>query len=413
MSVDAATNLLNATSAAPRREASRGSPAARRLFTAFFACTLAIPAAPVNKGLFALLVIWMLWDEYRHRAPQRFPSMAPLVIIGIFVYGFALALVNQVNLPVAVQFLFATFVLSLVYFVAAHDIDMDKLAISGSYLLLVCTAVFWITLLLPGQPLAEAIHQFLADYNLSANSEREFFDGDLTFTLQLGTAPFLFIGFCVIGMRLITPARRATDWLALPLLFAGIVVSGQRALIGITLLYAAYLWMTFTRRSRRWMVIVALMLLAVAVWVAVLADSNVFSSNEESNSVKIGHFLSYLDDMTPGSALFGRGLASYYYSSGSHSMKSDTELTPIDLCRYFGIPLTLVVYAVLFLPLRGLWRLARRRWGYTVAMLLFTLLSMSNPVMLNSFGLLVVIWYWCSLVPRDAAPERGIAEVAP
>ncbi len=410
MSVDAAANAITPTPAAPRRDASRGSRAATRLFAAFFACTLAIPAAPVNKALFALLVIWMLWDEFSHRASHRFPSAAPLVIIAIFGYGFALALVNDVNLPVAVQFLFATFVLSLVYFITGHDIDMDRLAIGGSYLLLVCTAAFWITLLLPDLPLAQAIHQFLADYNLSANSEREFFDGGATFTLQLGTAPFLFVGFCVVGMRLITPQRRTGDWLALVLMFLGIVLSGQRALIGITLLYAAYLWMTFTRPGRRWIVVMALIFSAAIVWGAVLADSNVFSSSEESNSVKIGHLVSYLDDMTPGSALFGRGLANYYYSSGSHSLKSDTELTPIDLCRYFGIPLTLVVYAMLFLPLRGLRRLARRRWGYTVAMGLFTVLSMSNPVMLNSFGLLVVIWYWCSLVQRGDTPAPGATE---
>jgi len=65
------------------------------------------------------------------------------------------------------------------------------------------------------------------------------------------------------------------------------------------------------------------------------------------------------------------------------------------------------------MPLRGLWRLTQRRWGYTVAMLLYTLLSLSNPVMLNSFGLLVVIWYWCALAKRDTAPEPGAARASP
>jgi hypothetical protein len=406
MSVDTAAPIPNAPlthSAAPTSRSGRGARGAHWLFGAFFACTLAIPAAPVNKGLFALLGLWLLWDHYRYRAPHRFPSMAPLIIVGIFAYGFALALVNRVDMPIAMQFLFATFVLPLIYFISAHEINMDRLAVRGSYLLVACTALFWITLLLPDLPFAGPINRLLVAYNLSSASDREFFEGGTTFTLQLGTAPFLFVGFCVLGMRLITPKWRKRDWVGLLLIFAAIVVTGQRALIGITLLYVGYLWLTATQERHRWLVMVALAVAAVAMWVVVFADSQVFSTGEESNQVKIGHFLSFIDDLTPASALFGNGLASYYYSSGSHAMKAHTELTPIDVCRYVGIPLAAMVYACLLLPLRGLWRLTLHRWGYTVAILLFTALSMTNPVMFNSYGLLVVIWYWCSLVPTHTA----------
>lgn len=396
MSVDATFNASQPQSPTSSRTAGRDPTGGNWLFAAFFACTLAIPTAPVNKGLFALLGLWLLWDHYRRR-PHRFPSMAPLTILGIFTYGFALALVNRVDMSVAVQFLFATFILPLVYFISAHHIDMDKLAVKGSYLLVACTALFWSTLLLPDLPFASTLNKLMADYNMSSASDREFFEGGLTFTLQLGTAPFLFVGFCVLGMRMITPERRKVDWLGLLLISAAIVVSGQRALIGITLLYAAYLWLTATRPRHRWLVVTGLALAAGAMWMALFADSQVFSLTEESNRVKFGHLQSYFDDLTLASALFGKGLATYYYSSGSQAMKAFTELTPIDLCRYVGIPLTLIVYASILVPLRGLGRLARNRWGYTVAILLFTALSMTNPVMFNSYGLLVVIWYWCSL----------------
>lgn len=399
MSVDVTALQPNGPSAAAApspRAAGRGSRGAHWLFGAFFACTLAIPAAPVNKGLFALLGLWLLWDHYR-RVPHGFPSLAPMTILGVFLYGFALALINRVDMPVAVQFLFATFVLPLVYFVSAHEIDMDRLAVRGSYLLVACTALFWTTLLVPDLPFAATLNTLLVDYNMSSASDRNFFEGGATFTLQLGTAPFLFVGFCVLGMRFITPDRRKGDKYGLLLILAAILVSGQRALIGITLLYMAYLWLTATRPRHRWLVVTALALAIIGLWAMVFADSQVFSSGEESNQVKLGHFQSYLDDLSLASALFGRGLANFYYSSGSHAMKAYTELTPVDLCRYVGIPLTLVVYASLLLPLRGLWRVTRHSWGYSVAMLLFTALSMTNPVMFNSYGLIVVIWYWCSL----------------
>ena len=150
-----------------------------------------------------------------------------------------------------------------------------------------------------------------------------------------------------------------------------------------------------TSRKAAWLLAAAAM--AWVAWITVLGDSLLFSADEESNSVKIGHFLSYLDDLGPLNGLFGQGLASYYYSSGSSALKAFTELTPIDMCRYVGIPLTLLLYAVLFVPMRGAARYARRHGGHTVAMLLFTALSMSNPVMFNSYGLLVVLWYWSSL----------------
>ena len=317
-------------------------------------------------------------------------------------YGFILAQFNQVDMPVAVQFLLATLILPLIYFIVACDIDMDKLAVNGSYLLVVCTAIFWISLLLPDLPFFQTLNQFLIDYNMSSATEREFFEGEATFTLALSTAPFLFVGFCVVGMRLISVNRRMFDWFGLLLIFAAIVVSGQRALIGVTLLYTAYLWLTVTRPRYRWLVLMVLVFAVIFMWSVLLADSQVFSKDEVSNQVKIGHFQSYLAALSPSSLLFGNGLASYYYSSGSQVMKAFTELTPIDLCRYFGVPLTLVLYAFLLLPFPNLYRLKRSNYGYSVAIVLYLALSMTNPVMFNSYGLLVVLWYWRSLVDPNS-----------
>jgi hypothetical protein len=85
-------------------------------------------------------------------------------------------------------------------------------------------------------------------------------------------------------------------------------------------------------------------------------------------------------------------------------MKSYTELTPIDMCRYVGVPLTLVLYSALIMPLPGLWRYTRRGGAYFIAMLLYTALSMTNPVMFNSYGMLIIVWYWHSLQPKLRQP---------
>ena len=89
-------------------------------------------------------------------------------------------------MAIAVQLLTSTLVLFLVYFIVAHDIDMDKLSEQAAGPLLVCTALFWASLVTPDLPLSTEIHDFLTTYNFSAASDREFFDGGTTFTLQLG-----------------------------------------------------------------------------------------------------------------------------------------------------------------------------------------------------------------------------------
>jgi len=319
-----------------------------------------------------------------------------------------------VDTEISVQLALSPVVLLLINFIVARRLDFDRIAVGGSFLLLICTALFWASLDMT-LPFSEQIYQLFMDYNYSGAVDREFFDGGATFTLQLGTAPWLFVGFCVVGMRLFSPRRQRWDGLKFALIAVGILVSGLRGLIGITLLYAMYLSIKAMAPRYRWMGVLAIMLLAWIAWVAVLGDSQVFSSKEESNSVKLGHFQSYLRQLTWLNGLFGEGLGSYYYSTGTASLRSYTELTPIDMARYLGIPLTLVLYAALIFPLRGAWRYTRRQGGYTIAILLFTALSISNPVMFNSYGLLVVVWYWCSLSPsqRASAAARLGAPASP
>lgn len=384
--------------------AAPGNRWAQLLLASFVYMTLIGPAAGINKLPFALMFLWLLWDMWRRPGLITFPSLAPVVITGIFLYGLALSLVNRSDVGIAVQFVTSTLVLPLIYFIRAHDIDMDCLVERSAYVLLACTLAFWLSILGSGAfPLAGPVYDFFINYNFSAASDRDFFDGGATATLQLGTAPFLFVGLAVVGMRLFSPLRRRMDPVKLAAIVTAILVSGLRALIGVSLLYLAFLALRALRPVHRWLLMLVMAALVWLLWWAVLGDSQVLSAGEESNAVKIGHFNSFLHDLTAASAMFGRGLASFYFSSGSGAFKAYTELTPIDMCRYFGIPLTLVLYGCLLMPVRGLGRYLRDRGSYTVAVMLFVLMSMTNPVMFNSYGMLVILWYWSSLCPRPTA----------
>ena len=355
------------------------------------------------------MFFWMFWDHTMRRGSSfAFRSLAPFLIVGIFAYGFALALVNSVDMPIAIQFAIAPLILMLVHFIVLWRIDFDRIAVIGSHLLLICTALFWISLTVPELPLSSSIYQFFMDFNFSGVADREFFDGGVTFTMQLGTAPWLFVGFCIVGMRFFSAERKRWDGVMLGLIGLGILISGLRGLISITFIYTVFLFIRATSPRYRWLTVIGITALSWAIWSEFINGSQIFSAGEGSNMSKLGHFNSYLSHLSVWNGVSGEGLGSYYFSTGSGSLRSNTELTPIDMARYFGIPLTLLLYLSLFFPLPGLWRYTRNQGGYLLAMLLYTALSMTNPVMFNSYGLLVVLWYWCSLMPLQYSKNTKI-----
>ena len=394
-----------------RHTGSHGTSSSRRwargLFLVFLLTTLVAPAAGINKLPFALIFAWMLSDALSWPGRAPFPGVAPGAICAIFFYGFSLSLTTESDHAIAFQFLTSVSILFMVNFVLRHGIDMDRASELASLVLIVGTVLFWASIFMPELPYAATIYHFFLDYNFSAASDRDFFDGGATFTLQLGTAPFLFVGFCIVAMRLLSAGRRRFDLPWLLLLYVTILTSGLRALIAIATLFLATLLVLRMQRLMRFITLFAVAAAAASVWLFVLRDSMVFSTEEVSNSVKIGHFTSFVDGLSFASAVFGRGLANFYYSTGSSALKAYTELTPIDLMRYFGIPLTLVVYFLLAFPVRGARYFAGPHLGPTLAFALYLLMSMTNPVMFNSYGMIVVVWYWSTILRPSEPPARA------
>ena len=144
-----------------------------------------------------------------------------------------------------------------------------------------------------------------------------------------------------------------------------------------------------------------------------LDNSLLLSAEETSNAVKIGHFQSYFADLTLASVLVGRGLASYYYSTGSDAFLAHTEITPLDMARFVGVILTAALYLAILLPTLQWYRYGGRNRIWVIAFVLYLALSATNPVMFNSYGMLVVLWYWCKITgagePTTPATARRTA----
>lgn len=361
----------------------------------FFCITLVAPVAFINKLIFLVLGAWMLKDMLFARRPRLGLVISPFMVLGIFAYGLLTSLMSRSDGGLARQLFLSVFILFLIHFVDRYRIDIDRLVEAAGIVLLVFTALIWLVTLWPDMPLAEPLRQLFEEFSLSAQGTREFGD-EPTFSLRAGSVSFLFLPWCLFARRFLD-SHRLRDLLLLLVTGLAIVVSTSRGLFAVSLAFLIVVALRKLPLLARIAAIMAAGLAAYLVFDLYLSNTLILSFEETSNAVKIGHFMSYFDDVTPTSAFFGRGLASYYYSSGSAALKAQTEISPLDMLRYFGVPLTVVLYLCLLFPARQLWRYAGRNAIHVFAFVLYMVLSITNPVLFNSYGMLVVLWYWAKI----------------
>jgi hypothetical protein len=383
----------------------------RRLLLAFMLVTVLVPATVANKILFVMLMSWTLRVMLLGRGRRPPLSMPAFCAVGIFLYGLLLCLPAHNDNALAIQFFLSTFVLLLIHFIEYFSIDMDRMAETCGRAILLATAVYWVLALNPDLPYGDQLLKWFDDASQSASSERDYLE-DPTLTLALGSAPFLFVPWCIVVTRLFQKPRMVDiAWL---LAYAVIIaVSGARGIVAVALVFLAIaaIWLT-SPRTRMFVVIGLGAALAIGV-PAVLSTTSLFSTDEVSNAAKIGHFKSFLDALDLRGALFGNGLGSYYYSSGSGYITPHTELTPVDLARYVGIPLAVAFYGLLLLPRNRLSAYRGAHFLFFLGFGLYLVLSITNPVLINSYGMLAVLWYWTKLQapPAPASPLPMAAEL--
>lgn len=380
--------------------------AAQFLLGSFFVVTVVAPAAPLNKLLFVALTLWLLADMLFARAPEVTIPTAPMAIFAIFVYGYVLSVFHRADAALALQFLLSVLILFQISFIERHQIDVEKLVRVSSNVMVLATILLWCAYFIPGMPMGGQILDFMRTYGLSAVGERDFFE-DPTISLHLGTAPMLLVGFALHAKRF--AAQRRISYLLLALVtLLGLLLSASRGLIaGAGLLAVILLWVHAPRRAR-WLLLFALLVAVGYGLQQLLAASTILSAEEVSNRGKLGHLQSFFEQLTASSLLFGRGLANWFYSVGADGMKADTEISPMDMVRYFGVPLTAVLYWFLLLPVQR-WR---SYGGSTridvIIFVVYVLLSFTNPILFNSMGMLVVLWYWSRVRQERVAPAMAV-----
>lgn len=378
-----------------------------KLFSAFFlayiAATLIIPVAPYNKILFILLVLiylgYILSQKIELSKVIRI-TIAPFVIAGVFLYGTLLALNIPHNAELLKQFGLYPLTLFLIYPIITFQMDMNLFIKRSGLILSVLTLVFFIPVYLQrfiqvadfGQFL-NSIIDYLVKYGSVAVGYR-YFGSFVVPMMHFGVNPYLFATFCVILSDLLK-TKRLSDFFAIVIVFLAITLSTSRALL-ICIFLSTLIIVFFPPKGRHdWIILVIVFaVLCIALWLLFPMIVAFFNPKEYSNAIKIGHLNSFFTNLTFDRALIGNGLATNYYSKGVNTMIAHTEMTLLDLVRYFGIPLTIVFFLCVLRPYKirnytiGIYKTT------AIGIVYFVMLSSTNPTLLNSYGSLVLLWYW-------------------
>ena len=389
--------------------------------------SLLIPLASVNKLIFIALV--MLYGAYIlfFKKEKKFAclkmTLAPVIIIAIFVYGYVRAMFGTNDMALARQFLLGTGMFVLIYPIEEFEIDMQALMLIIAKIYIAIYAIYVIDAInimdytVPGfvksfaglfdNGLTRKIGDWLMVLGGGWMRYRKIFSGN-GMMIYLGSISFIL----VLISALYIDFFRTKKWANLIWAMVGMLLSftaGQRAcMLFIPATLCVITWLQLNRKWKR-IFFGMFMIAAAAAFIYLLRNTSIFSFTDRSNAVKIGHLICYFEQLNLKQTLIGDGLASFYlttYSPTTQEMLAQTEITFLDHCRYFGIPLSLTIWLGMVFPKWNGMIKDIRKWNIwqvkeeLAVLIIYFVWAQLNPVLFNSFGLVIVLWYWSVLFKK-------------
>ncbi|PZR19818.1 MAG: hypothetical protein DI539_12685 [Flavobacterium psychrophilum] len=378
-----------------------------KLFYFFFIITLLFPVIVINKLVFLSIIALMAFNYKLY----NFKTTAPFVLFIIFLFGYIHSFFYYSDRAVSLQLFLSTLVLFLVFPLNKYKVDLDKIIRKCGIIMVIYT---WLSyfIVAGGFPISDVYYDFFFYYSTGSFSMRDFVEeGVITF--QMGTLPFLYLPLVLCYISFLDKKKKYGNLLLVILFFMTLWLGGSRSSIMttiFTLILISFIKFSFKNKIRFLMITIPLVMIVV---IYLIENTTVFSAGEESNSVKIGHVNSFIKQLNIFNFLLGEGLASYYYSEGSGKLKAYTEISPLDMLRYLGFVLTPIVYMLLFFPLKRLKAYTGENFLFFVIFLMYVINSTTNPTFFNSYGFLVVLWYWSKIMNYKEEENVGINRVNP
>jgi hypothetical protein len=367
----------------------------------FCVTSVLFPVFILNKLVFVPLLLLSVYCFFL----DRLRTFSPFLIFLVFIYGFVLALFTNSDFALARQMLFGSVTLFLIYLIISQEIDMSRLlkSVGIVFASAMCFGAVMI-MLLPSSAISTQFLGFYTRNELGFYGVRNF-GGLQMFMLHHRASPFMIIPLCLFFVSFLQGRKRDIFWVAIILMAVFFTASRALMLMSGLSIVALYFF------NRGWVVRLAVLALAVPVLTGaffyLLTATSMFNLDETSNSIKVGHLVSFYHQLDLGTLLMGNGIGNFFYTSGYGLSVAQTEITWMDTIRFFGLPLSVVLLLSIVMPGRDFKLHDRECFNARLIMLIYLLISMSNPVLFNSFGFIVILWYWGVLLRFSTARPEG------
>jgi len=184
-------------------------------------------------------------------------------------------------------------------------------------------------------------------------------------------------------------------FLILVFTMTALFLSGTRAHMIISIL--GVLFIAFWYKYHRYAILFLLATVAILLLISPVVQSNVvadmFSSQEHSNSTKMNYLPTYKELFSDPMTLFwGQGFNAHVWSNSFAALVDDgeeskTELTYLEYLRVFGIVGLLVLFFVIIILWGNFRKMPKRFQWIEPALLLYLIVSVSNPYIFSSNGM--------------------------
>jgi hypothetical protein len=255
------------------------------------------------------------------------------------------------------------------------------------------------------------ISNYLDVKDVAKFSNRNFYGYEVVM-LYYRTSPLLVFPLAYYCSRFFYQNKKFINIVLVILFLFTLILSGTRANMLSGAFIVIYFLFDFLVKKRNKLPFLITCVIMIFVMVSFLKTLS-FSDTESSSEVKAGHMASYmmLFEQHPQYLIWGAGLGSTFYTSGLSAFTSQTELTYIDLVRWFGIPITLILFFLLLYPIIFMYsnnKIHKNNKYLIIAYIGYLFIAGTNPLLVSSTGMLAVITMYSLLDKQSIGSSKQV-----
>jgi len=349
------------------------------------------------------ILVFIAWLPGRYFEKKKIPVKLgfTVIFISLFMplYALSIGILNSTlhNVPVGNLVYFNSFFFFIIVLVTMDDTaHLNRLFNRSTLLIVFITLGLYVILILsPGQ-FGALYKYFVLDKNVAAYALRNF--GKMTMLMIFyKTSPVLVFPLSYYLYKIfVDTSKKASfpDYLLTIFIVITLYLSGTRAnVLSLFLILLFYMGFFIYRKSKLWFVLVAGLGLLFFLSVLPSLWRLFMNPHETSNAIKFGYFASYVDYFNGHllSLIFGQGIGGKFFDYGLHRFMDVTELAYLEIIRVWGIPVAVIFGLILIWPL--VTEIKSKKLSHLfIAYLAFLFIAGTNPLLLSSTGMLVLVY---------------------